>query len=292
MTAVRWDKVITERVFHPVKGFLGLSNSFAVPILMYHGISNEPESGHPYFWLNTSPKRFAEQMRFLRDNNYKVIDLSEVVRLMEFSGTNGIETGNFVVLTFDDGLRDFLKHAWPVLADLGFTATVFVSTAFIGNTRRAFKGRECLTWSEIRELRSHGVTFGSHTVSHSTLYRLPWKEVRRELVDSRRRLEEELQAPALCFAYPYAFPREDPGFLLGFRQELADQGYLAAVTTAIGRARRGSDPLCLERLPVNEGDDERLFAAKLAGAYDWLAGAQAIARRTKFYLGRGRPLNA
>ncbi len=38
---------------------------------MYHSISDESEKGHPYFWINTSPKRFAEQMKFLYDNYYE-----------------------------------------------------------------------------------------------------------------------------------------------------------------------------------------------------------------------------
>jgi len=49
---------------------------------MYHSISNEPEKGHPYFWINTSRKRFAEQMKFLKDNGYKVIPLSKAVTLI------------------------------------------------------------------------------------------------------------------------------------------------------------------------------------------------------------------
>jgi len=297
----RLDRFITISLFNPFKSLLPPPKGIRIPILMYHSISDEPESGHPYFWLNTSAKRFAEHMQFLRDNNYKVIDLSEAVKMIstESSGFPNLPTFHhssipqkMVVLTFDDGFQDFLKHAWPVMAEFGFPVTVFVPTAFVCDSRKAFNGRECLTWSEIRELGSYGVSFGSHSVNHSTLYGLPWEEVRRELLDSRLRLEDELQAPAICFAYPYAFPQEDRSFVLRFRQELIDQGYLTAVTTAIGRARRGCDPLCLERLPVNEGDDQELFEAKLAGAYDWLAEAQAFVRRMKCVLRRDRPFNA
>ena len=252
---------------------------------MYHSISDEPEPGHPYYWINTSRKRFAEQMRFLKENDYTVISLSDAVDILETDRDPENSSPRYVVLTFDDGYHDFLKHAWPVLAGYGFTVTMFVPTAFIGNSRMLFNGRESLTWSEVRELRGQGVSFGSHTMSHPKLNGLPWNEIRRELLASRLLLEDELQTTASCFAYPYAFPQEDRSFVARFRQELIDQGYRAAVTTAIGLAHPGSDPLCLRRLPVNEGDDELLLRAKLAGSYDWLYWAQYLSRRIKSKVG-------
>ena len=305
---LRLDRLLTLYAFDPL-GKLNPTKNPAIPILMYHSVSNEPETGHPYFWANTSSKRFTEHMHFLKENDYKVISLTDAVKLLEDDSymTNKLDKGDitkpysssshvcktpvfgdphstpcrYVVLTFDDGYYDFLKHAWTILENLGFRATIFVSTAFIGKSRKYFNGRQCLTWSEIRELHSHGVSFGSHTVSHSKLYGLKWKEVRRELLDSRLRLEDELQMPVPCFAYPYAFPQEDRSFVLHFRQELVDQGYRTAVTTTIGLAQRGSDPLCLKRLPMNEGDDRQLFKAKLVGAYNWLSWPQRMHKRLK-----------
>ena len=74
-----------------------------------------------------------------------------------------------VVITFDDGFRDFYTAAFPVMQEHQFTATVFLPTAFIGEDRRSFKGAECLTWEEVRRLRRAGVQFGSHTVNHPRL---------------------------------------------------------------------------------------------------------------------------
>jgi peptidoglycan/xylan/chitin deacetylase (PgdA/CDA1 family) len=274
----RLDRLLTLYGFSALRKFVSAKNP-SISILMYHSISDEPEPGHPYFWINTSRKRFAEQMQFLKSNNYTVISLTEAIDILETVHVQKNSSPRYVVLTFDDGYHDFFKHAWPVLAGQGFIATMFVSTDFISNSRMRFNGRESLTWSEVRELRGQGVSFGSHTMSHPKLYGLPWKEVRHELLNSRLRLEDELQTTASCFAYPYAFPQEDRIFVARFRQELIDQGYRTAVTTAIGLAQRGSDPLCLKRLPVNEGDDEEFFSAKLAGAYDWLYGAQYLSRR-------------
>jgi peptidoglycan/xylan/chitin deacetylase (PgdA/CDA1 family) len=276
----RLDRLITLYGFRALRKLVFAKNQ-SIPILMYHSISDELETGHPYFWINTSRKRFAAQMQFLKENDYTVISLTKAVDILETAQDQENYFPRYAVLTFDDGYHDFLRHAWPVLAVHGFTATMFVSTDFIGDSRMQFNGRESLTWSEVRELHGQGVSFGSHTLSHPKLYGLPWKDVRRELLESRLRLEDELQTTAPSFAYPYAFPQEDRSFVARFRQELIDQGYCTAVTTTIGLAQRGSDPLCLKRLPVNEGDDERLLRAKLAGDYDWLYGAQYLSRRIK-----------
>ncbi len=276
----RLDRFLTVYGFGAFRRFVFPENQ-SIPILMYHSISDEAESGHPYFWINTSRKRFAEQMQLLKTNNYTVISLAEAVNILKSAEHKDETVTRYVALTFDDGYYDFLKHAWPILFRHGFPATMFVPTAFIGDSRMRFNGREVLTWSEVRELHGFGISFGSHTMNHPRLHGLPWQEVRRELCGSRRRLEDELETPVNSFAYPYAFPQEDTGFVARFKRELIEQGYRTVVTTAIGLAQRGSDSLCLRRLPVNEGDDERLLSAKLSGAYDWLSKAQYLSRRIK-----------
>jgi peptidoglycan/xylan/chitin deacetylase (PgdA/CDA1 family) len=284
---MRLDRLLTMYVSRPVSRLCWRSCVLKIPILMYHSISKDSEPGvSHYFRVATGPERFHEQMRWLREHDYVVIDVAEALRRLEAKAVN---PDRCVVLTFDDGYHDFLTHAWPILREFGYPATVFLPTAFIGRSGKCFKGRRCLSWEEVRELQHFGVSFGSHTVSHPMLYRLSWEEIRRELLESRLRLEDELRAPSLCFSYPYAFPQEDHDFVYRFKKELREQGYRAGVTTAIGRARQGSDQLCLKRLPVNDSDDKRLFMAKIAGAYDWLAGMQYLARHAKSFLRQRRP---
>lgn len=251
----------------------------AIPILMYHSISDDVEKGvSPYYRVTTSPARFREHMRWLHEHGFAVIDLAEALRRLDTGSDDHVRS---VVVTFDDGFQDFLTDAWPALAQYGFTASMFLPTAYIGNDRGSFKGRPCLTWGEVRELHAHGVSFGSHTVNHPVLHDLPWPDVTRELGDSKARIEDEVQERVNTFAYPFAFPQEDRRFVTRLRRELADLGFTGAVTTAIGRAKQGHDPLCLKRLPVNDCDDYRLFTSKLAGAYDWLGPVQLLSRAAK-----------
>lgn len=248
-------------------------------ILMYHSVSDDSEAGvPPYYRLTTSPARFRQQMLALRRSGSTVIGLPEALRRLASGSFDG---RRLVVLTFDDGLRDFATHAWPVLQELGFPASVFLPTAFIGSTRRSFKGRACLTWREVRDLHAQGVHVGAHTVTHPMLHGLGWPEIRRELGQARSEIEQQVRAPIETFCYPYAFPQEDEAFITRFRVELLEQGYAGAVTTMIGPIGPGSDALSLKRLPVNDGDDPLLLECKLRGAYDWVGRLQTIVRSAK-----------
>jgi peptidoglycan/xylan/chitin deacetylase (PgdA/CDA1 family) len=274
MTAVRWDKVITERVFHPVKGFLGLSNSFAVPILMYHGISNEPESGHPYFWLNTSPKRFAEQMRFLPEIEYSSICFSGLEKMRDGVGLS--EKRRALLLTFDDGYLDFYTEVFPVLNELNLSAVAFLPTDYIGQKSRKFMGRECLTWSQVRELHKDGIEFGSHTVTHPQLSNLGRDKIRREVMDSKKSIEDELGNPVESFSYPYAFPETDLEHTKHVKEILLECGYQYCVTTAIGTVDPSKLEFFLKRIPINKHDDMTSFLTKLSGGYDWMHRIQYV----------------
>lgn len=250
-----------------------------MPVLMYHSISDDAEAGvNAYYRVATSPARFAEQMQWIADVGCQGVSLEEGMAQL----TTGKSTGRpLVAITFDDGFRDFYTAAWPVLQRHQFTATMYLPTALISEQRRSFRGKECLTWSEVRGLRSQGIHFGSHTVNHLKLYDLPWREIENELSQSKQRIEQELGEKVASFAYPYAFPQEDGCFTARLTKLLCRQGYHSCATTLIGCVRNGDDAFQLKRLPANSGDGRALFLAKLAGAYDWMGRLQTTFRRTK-----------
>lgn len=253
---------------------------------MYHSIADEREENvSPYYRTATSPKLFAAHMELLRKQGYEVLGLQ--AGLEKFQRGNP-DNAKLAVITFDDGFHDFFTAALPVLRQKKFSATVFLPTAFIGRERRDFKGRACLTWDEVRESQKAGIEFGSHTVNHLKLYELDLPQIRAELKESKIAIENELGQPVRSFAYPYAFPSADRAFVKVFVETLKETGYDFGVTTKIGLAKKNDGLFTLKRLPMNSADDEALFLAKLAGAYDWLGWPQENFKAMKNFISRRR----
>lgn len=292
---MRLDRFLTRLVFHPlVRAGLG-PRGFRLPILMYHSISDDPENGvSPYYRTSTRPEQFAEHMAMLRTQGYQAVTLSQGIERLYAAPTPASgrrwpfprhspegAAHRYVVLTFDDGFQDFYRTAFPILQQHGFGATVYLPTAFIGETPRQFKNRACLTWSEVQALHRNGIEFGSHTVNHPHLVDLEWGEIERELLDSKAMIEKQLGTAVKTFAYPYAFPQADRTFVRHLRILLETVRYETCVTTQVSCATQASEPLQLERLPVNTCDDAALLRAKLEGGYDWIAALQKLAKKYK-----------
>jgi peptidoglycan/xylan/chitin deacetylase (PgdA/CDA1 family) len=271
---------------------------------MYHSISDEQENGHPYFWINTSPARFAEHMKYLHDNNYKVISLSEAVKLISNESNvcsnipafhhsispesekgesigppiipsfhhSTIPQDKYVVLTFDDGYRNFFTKAVPILQQYEFRGTMYLPTNFIGTN--SLNGGKRLDWNEVRELRDIGIEIGSHTVNHLQLKMSKREEIEYEIRGSKEKIEENLGETIESFSYPFAFPEADKKLKNYLRTIMKASGYKTGVTTIIGLAAEADAPFFLKRLPINSRDDLLFLRAKLEGGYDWMHSVQ------------------
>ena len=261
----RFDRFLTLHFFHPIAKRRRPQEGLKVPILMYHGIGGLQKKGsHFYYETATSPEVFAAHMAFLKGDGYRAAGLNELAGLFS-NPERSIE--KCVVITFDDGLADFITAALPVLNRHGFSATVFLPAGLMG---QEVNGQACMTWDEVRESAAKGTTFGSHSLTHPKLTGLDASGLEHEIRHSKEKIESELGQGIDSFSYPYAFPEQDAGFLKRCEEFLVKSGYSSGVTTIIGAAAQMDNRYFLKRLPVNDHDDIRFFKAKLEGGYDWM----------------------
>jgi peptidoglycan/xylan/chitin deacetylase (PgdA/CDA1 family) len=106
--------------------------------------------------------------------------------------------------------------------------------------------RLMMTWAEVRGLASNGHTVGSHTMTHPNMAYVTENDARAELVESKRRLEEELAAPIVHFSYPC--PALQPHWVDRTVSASRQIGYQTAVTANGGMVRRQDNPLSLHRI--------------------------------------------
>ena len=283
---MRIDRLLTLYVFNPFGRFIRKRQGLRIPILMYHSISSDDEKGvHPYYRVNTSPEVFEKHMEHLFSNGYSVIGLDSVPLLFQEENNQTLNQINrYVVITFDDGFRDFYLQAFPILRKFGFTATVFLATGFIGVGSDKFKGKEFLEWSEVRTLAQEGISFGSHTVTHPQLRSLEKERVKKEIKTSKEEIEEQIGKSVKMFSYPYKFPEENEEFMKFLRVVLLENQYEIGVSTRLGTTSINDLQFFMKRIPVNSSDDTKLFEAKLNGGYDWLHKPQYFFKRMKRYL--------
>ncbi len=172
-------------------------DELTIPILTYHKFCSG-ESSDAY---TINIDLFRQQMDYLKDNDYRVISISQLLEGME----NNFFPEKPVLITIDDGFKSVYTLAFPILKEYGFPATLFLYTDYIAN------GDNQLSWSEIREMIDMGMEIGSHSLSHSNLLNMKQNEsyldyltrIKKEIFLSKTILERNTGSIVNSFAYPY-----------------------------------------------------------------------------------------
>ena len=168
---------------------------------MYHVIGERKEAPARFV---VPLGAFERQMAWLARLRFNVISLQDAVRRLL---AKEVLPPRAVVLTFDDGTRDMLTLALPVLERHGFPATSFIVTQSMGSTVQwtehlGIGGRPLLTWEQALQLQPL-VTLEPHTRSHASLPKLDDKALADELRGSRTDVQEHTGRVPSVFAYPY-----------------------------------------------------------------------------------------
>ena len=218
------------------------------PFIFYHKIDLPPPDAKIRGGY-TPPKRFAKQMAFLKKQGFVFYTVSDMI-------DSYLKHGRFpsrgIAITFDDGWNDNYENAFPVLRQLNIKATVFLISSCIGQISNKAQSvgegpRAHLSKLEIREMQEYGIEFGSHTLSHKLLDRISPEEVKIEVEQSKKQLEDILKAPCNVFAYPGGHYDEVA------RRLVKDAGYRVAFTTRYGPVDH-FDPFALNRTEILRRD--------------------------------------
>lgn len=221
-------------------------------ILTYHSI------GHRSHDMNVTPEAFAEQMAWLAAHQ-RVISLAAAA-----AGEDG------VAITFDDGYRDNLINALPVLAHYEFPATLFTVSGYLGSTLPGEPEPESgtlLSADELREAAARGMSIGGHTRSHPRLSSLTRAEQVDEIAGCKADLEAILGQAVTTFAYPYGSALD---YNLLSVEIARDAGFALACSNRYGPVKQSDLPFDLRRIWIDGSDTLRSFEDKVSGRLDGL----------------------
>jgi peptidoglycan/xylan/chitin deacetylase (PgdA/CDA1 family) len=249
-------------------GFTDGSAERTLRVLMYHKVNDRTPNP------TTVPTAvFAEQMTLLSQLGYAPVALDAV---RDHFGLGAPLPLGAVLITFDDGYRDNLENALPVLREHGYPAVLFVPVAYLDDGRPLPHEELLVTlgvrnptlgWDELAELEAGGVRIESHGIGHWPLTALDPAEATREIALSKLRLEERLGREVEAFAYV-------KGSQADYRPEHASlvqqAGYKLAFTSVSGANGPRSDRFRLRRYNI-EPYPPRTFELVLEGACDLIS---------------------
>lgn len=227
-----------------------------VRILGYHRVSTHPVD------ISVHPANFRLQMEEIARRRMHVLRLEEALELL----AAGPVHGQHLCITFDDGYRDGLENAVPLLEELGFPATIFVPTAIIDGEVPYFWSTDhppALTWDELAALLASGlVDVQPHSRTHPWLPSVDDATAQDEIAGAKADLEARLGKQATSFCYPAG--------LYGEREVrlVREAGYQAGVTTDAGVNRTAESLPRLRRTLIFWETSQREFCAKLDGRLD------------------------
>lgn len=206
-------------------------------VLTYHNIDYPPQEAKlKSLYVNT--EKFENQIKLL-----KMLNINTV--LPDSIGNDK----KSVILTFDDGYRDFIKNAYPILKKYNSKAIIFVVAGLldkynIWDWQKLNVKKPLMDWEEIRFLINEGFEIGSHTITHPFLTKIPEKTAKAEIEDSKKMLEDKLGVEIKTFCYPYGDYNEK------IKDMVINAGYKMAFSTKEGKYEESKDIFEIKRITV------------------------------------------
>jgi peptidoglycan/xylan/chitin deacetylase (PgdA/CDA1 family) len=218
--------------------------------LMYHELEEpgrplcQAEPGYVRYVLRSS--EFRAQMQSLKNSGWRGVNVSDALS----------HQPQDVAVTFDDGCETDFICAAPLLLELGFGATFYITTGFVGK-------RGHLNQSQLRELCGLGFEIGCHSMTHPYLTDLDEKELNREVTESKSQLEQVIGNPVEHFSCPGGRHNQR------ISEVARRAGYRTVATSRMQANSPSTNPFALGRVPVMRATSLPTFRELCSGHGLW-----------------------
>lgn len=245
--------LVVALLFIPLSAFS--ADSFRVPILLYHRLGPTVADG-----MTITTAVFESQMKYLRDNGYKVIALRQLVDY--YRGKAPAPVPKSVVIVEDDAHKSVFSDMLPIIRKYRYPVTVFCYPSAISNAKYA------MTWDQLRELKKTGLfDVQSHSYWHPNFKRerkkltpQAWDAlVTSQLKKSKTKLEKELGGTVDLLAWPFGIYDDD------LIKKAVETGYVATFTIERRHATSQDSIMKLPRYLLVNADSGKMFSQLLEG---------------------------
>jgi peptidoglycan/xylan/chitin deacetylase (PgdA/CDA1 family) len=228
-----------------------------VRVLMYHRFRTAP-----YDPFSVSLEVFERQMAWLAQHGAAI----SLEAFGAFLSGQRRWPRDAVMVTVDDGYRDFWQEALPILNHYKIPAVVFITSNDVAaSSGDGEAGEQRLCWEEVSSLPAYEVAVGSHARDHISLGTLSRNQVFVQADQSRRDIEKHVHMPVVAFAYPYG-TRADYSTMT--EEVLENAGYTYIFTAQHGAVTPDTAPNCLPRIKVEGGEGLWMFKLLVHGGLD------------------------
>lgn len=229
--------------------------SLNIPILCYHNLNPTTKGS-----MNLTPQKFEEQMQWLKDHGYTFVPLQDVVAYLQ--GKKDALPAKPVVITADDGWQSVYQYMFPIAKKYQLPITLFIYPETISH------GKNAMTWEELKELQATGLfDIQSHTYGHPNFKQEKKhmsaeayaKFVKRELVGSKKMLEEKMGTKVTILAWPFGIYNAE------LEKQAAEAGYEMAFTIDYKKANRRYAPMAQPRFMIIDSQSMKTFSGLVGG---------------------------
>jgi peptidoglycan/xylan/chitin deacetylase (PgdA/CDA1 family) len=220
-----------------------------IPILCYHNL-NPTRPGS----MNLTPQKFESQIKWLKDNGFTIIPLTEAVAYLE--GKRASLPHKSIVITADDGWQSVYTYMLPIIKKYNIPVTLFIYPQTIS------EGKNALTWDELKQLQQTGLfDIQCHTYDHPNFKHARKnlssanyaKYVQMQLEKSKKILDDKLNIQVTYLAWPFGIYDDY------LENAAAKAGYTMSFTIDALPANRNHKPMSQPRYMIVDGLSMKTF---------------------------------